>query len=147
MLYESNLETHIYFIFTDFSNRKKDHKKIPCTHTSHKYKTFLNKKKPEESRDPPQGREFDCRLSVHDFWVTIVTLQLSEDVIGVLAAEVAEAGLDPQHLPCESHPVRTLELHVNGFGLVGDAAAFVCADAAVFGPVRLPAGAARDGEV
>lgn len=86
-------------------------------------------------------------LLVHDFWVTIVTLQLGEDVIGVFAAEVAKAGLDPHHLPGEPRPVRTLKLHVDGFGLVGDAAALVCADAAVFGPVRLLAGAARDGEV
>lgn len=65
----------------------------------------------------------------------MVTLQLGKDVVGVSAAEVAEAGLDPQHLPCEAHPVGTLELHVDGFGLVGDAAALVCAHAAVFGPV------------
>lgn len=84
---------------------------------------------------------------VHDFWVTIVTLQLGEDVIRVFAAEVAEAGLDPQHLPGESCPVRTLKLHVDGLGLVGDATALVCADTTVFGPVQLLAGAARDGEV
>ena len=84
---------------------------------------------------------------VHDFWVTIVTLQLCKDVIGVFAAEVAEAGLDPQHLPGEPRPVRTLELYVDGFRLVGDAAALVHADAAVFWSVRLLAGAAGDGEV
>lgn len=84
---------------------------------------------------------------VHDFWVTIVTLQVSEDVVGVLAAEVAETGLDPQHLPGESRPVWTLKLHVDGLGLVGDAAALVHADTAVFGSVLLLAGAARDGEV
>lgn len=79
--------------------------------------------------------------------MTIVTLQLGEDVVGVFAAEVTEACLDPQHLPRESRPVRTLKLYVDGFGLVGDAAALICADTAVFGPVLLPAGAARDGEV
>lgn len=79
--------------------------------------------------------------------MTVVTLQVGEDVVGVFAAEVAEAGLDPQHLPGEPRPVGTLELHVDCFGLVGDAAALVCADAAVFGPILLPAGAARDGEV
>lgn len=84
---------------------------------------------------------------VHDFRVTIVTLQLCEDVIGVFAAEVAEAGLDPHHLPGESRSVRTLKIYINGFGLVGDAATLVCADAAVFGPILLLAGAARDGEI
>ena len=79
--------------------------------------------------------------------MTVVTLQVGEDVVGVPAAEVAEAGLDPQHLPGESRPVGTLELYVDGFGLVRDAAALVRADAAVFGPVLLPAGAAGDGEV
>lgn len=76
------------------------------------------------------------------FGVAIVTLQLSEDVVGVSAAEVAEAGLDPQHLPGEARPVGTLELHVHGLGLVGDAAALVRAHAAVLGPVGLRAGAA-----
>lgn len=86
-------------------------------------------------------------MLVHDLWVTVVTLQVGEDVVGVFAAEVAEAGLDPKHLPGEPRPVRTLELHVDGFGLIRDAAALICANAAVFGPVLLPAGAARDGEV
>lgn len=84
---------------------------------------------------------------VHDLRVTVVTLQLGEDVVGVPAAEVAEARLDPEHLPREARPVGALELHVDGPGLVGDAAALVRAHAAVLGPVRLPAGAARDGEV
>lgn len=84
---------------------------------------------------------------VHDFWVTVVALQLSKDVIGVFAAKVAEAGLDPHHLPGEAGPVRTLEVHVDGFGFVGDAAALVCADATVFGPVLLFTGAAGDGKV
>lgn len=74
-------------------------------------------------------------------------LQLSKDVIGIFAAEVAETGLDPHHLPGEPCAIRTLELHVDGLGLVGDAAALVCADATVFGPVLLLAGAARDSEV
>lgn len=80
--------------------------------------------------------------SVHDLRVTIVTLQLGEDVVGVPAAEVAEARLDPQHLPGEGRPVGALELHVDGFGLVGDAAALVRAHAAVFRPVELRGGAA-----
>lgn len=86
-------------------------------------------------------------LLIRDFWVTIVTLQFSKDVIGVFAAQVAEAGLDPHHFPAESRPVRALKLHVDGLGFIGNAAAFVCADPAVFRPVLLLAGAARDGEV
>lgn len=105
------------------------------------------KKKSEEKQDAPTRQEHDWHLLVHDFWVTIVTLQLGEDVIRVFAAEVAEAGLDPQHLPGESRPIRTLKLYVYGFGLVGDAASLVRADATVFGPVRLLACATRDGEV
>lgn len=77
----------------------------------------------------------------------IVAPQLLEDVVGVSAAQVAEARLDPHHLPGEPRAVGALELHVDGFGLVGDAAALVRADAAVFGAVRLPAGAAGDAEV
>ena len=84
---------------------------------------------------------------VHDLWVTIVTLQLGKDVVGIFAAEVAEAGLDPHHLPCESRPVGALEVYVDGLGLVRDAASFVSADATEFGPVLLLADAARKSEV
>lgn len=86
-------------------------------------------------------------VSVHDFWVTVVILQLCKYVIGVFAAEVAEAGLDPHDLPGEPRPVGTLKLHVDGLGLVGDAAAVIGADTTVFGPVLLLADTARDGEV
>lgn len=85
--------------------------------------------------------------SVHDLWITIVTFQFCKDVIRVLAAEVAEARLDPQHFPGEARLVGTLEVHVDGLGLVRDAAALVGADPAVLGPVLLLAGAARDGEI
>lgn len=44
----------------------------------------------------------------------MVALQLCKDVIGIPAAEVAEARLDPHHLPRESGPVWTLKLHVDG---------------------------------
>lgn len=85
--------------------------------------------------------------SVYDLRVSVVTLQVGEDVVGVPAAEVAEAGLDPQHLPAEGGAVGAAELHLHRLGLVGDAAALVCAHAAVLGPVGPGAGAARDGEV
>lgn len=97
--------------------------------------------------EPCMGIETCSSTSVHDFWVTVVVLQLSEDVVGVFTAEVAETGLDPHHLPGEPGAVRTLEVHVDRLGLVGDAAALVRADPAVFGPVLLLAGAAGDREV
>lgn len=142
--HSSILETHIHFIFTDFSNRKKGHRKtsyiiIHVTNTE----PWIRKR----SQKKDWGWERDGHLLVHDFWVTVVTLQFWEDVVGVFAVEVAEAGLHPHHLPGEPRPIRTLKLHVDGFGLVGDAAALVGAHAAVFGPVRLRAGAAGDGEV
>lgn len=85
--------------------------------------------------------------SVYDLRVAVVALQVGEDVVGVPAAEVAEAGLDPQHLPAEGGAVGAAELHLHRLGLVGDAAALVRAHAAVLGPVGPGAGAARDGEV
>lgn len=77
----------------------------------------------------------------------MVTVQLCKDVVWVFAAEVAEARLDPHHLPGEAPLVGALELHVDGLGLVRDAAALVGADPAVFGPVRFLADAAGDGEI
>lgn len=56
----------------------------------------------------------NCYILVHNFWVTIVALQFCKDVIGIPAAKVAEARLDPHHLPSESSPVWTLKLHVDG---------------------------------
>lgn len=85
--------------------------------------------------------------SVYDLRVSVVALQVGEDVVGVPAAEVAKACLDPQHLPAEGGAVGAAELHLHRLGLVGDAAAFVCAHAAVLGPEGPGAGAAWDGEV
>lgn len=140
---KSILGTHIHFILTDFSNRKKCHK-ISLVH-NHTPKTS-QRKTSEEKQDVPTGWEQKWQL-VDNFWESVVILQVGKDVVGVFAAEVAEAGLDPHHLPCESRPIRTLELNVDGFGLVRYAAALVCADTAVLGLVQLLAGAARDGEV
>lgn len=88
-----------------------------------------------------------CQFLVDDFGVTVKTLQVDKNVVGVFAAEVAEAGLNPQHLPGEPRPVRTLKVHVDGLGLVRDAAALVCAHPAEFGPVLFLTDAAGDGEV
>lgn len=88
-------------------------------------------------------------MSVDDLIVVVVVLQLREDVIGVPAAEVTEAGVDPHDLPGEHGPVGTHKLHVDGLGLVGNAAAIVCGHAhpTVFRPVRLLTDTARDCEV
>ena len=67
--------------------------------------------------------------------MTIVALQVHKDVIGAPAAEVTEAGLHPHDLPGEAGAIGAEELHVDGLRLVGDAAAVVCAHAAVLGPV------------
>lgn len=50
-------------------------------------------------------------------------------------------------LPGEDGPIGAPEFHLHRPGLVGDAAALVRADPAVFGPVRLRAGATREGEI
>lgn len=56
MLHESILETHTHFIFTDFSNRKKDHKKsLVHIHTHYKYKPLHKKNMSEERWDAPTG--------------------------------------------------------------------------------------------
>jgi hypothetical protein len=94
----------------------------------------------------PVGRTFRLGqgCSVDDLIVVVVVLQLREDVVGVPAAEVTEAGVDPHHLPCQSGSVGTLELHLDSLGLVRDAAAIVCghADTTVFWTVGLLAVAA-----
>ena len=79
---------------------------------------------------------------VHDLWVAVVALEVHEDVVGAPAAEVAEAGLHPHDLPGEAGAVGAEELHVDGLGLVGAAAAVVGAHAAVLGPVEPRADAA-----
>lgn len=143
------MNTHMWYLQI-FPIGKRKQNKIPCTWLDYKRKGKKLHRKWKSGKsskalyrwDKPTGR-----FLVHNLWITVIILQVSKDVIGASAAEVAEAGLNPQHLPGESRPVGTLKLHVNGFGFVGDAAAFVGADAAVFGPVRFLAGAAGDGEV
>lgn len=84
---------------------------------------------------------------VHDFWVAIVVLQVLEDVIWVFTTKVAKTSLDPHHFPCKASPIGTHKLHINGLGLIRDAAAFICADATVLRPVLLLTGAPRYGEI
>lgn len=101
------------------------------------------KKKPHQQQNEPFQQPTDRPTgSVYDLRVSVVTLQVGEDVVGVPAAEVAEAGLDPQHLPAEGGAVGAAELHLHRLGLVGDAAALVRAHATVLGPVGPGAGAA-----
>lgn len=85
--------------------------------------------------------------SVHNLSILIVLLQICKDVIGVFAAEVAEAGINPHHLPSEHGSIRALELHLHCFGFIRDAAALICADTTVLWLVELLASAAWDGEI
>lgn len=65
-----------------------------------------------------------------------------EDVILPGAVVVACAGLDEHHLLLHDLAVRALELHGQGGGSVGGAAATIRADAAELGPVGLGGSAA-----
>lgn len=80
-------------------------------------------------------------LLVHDFWVAIVVLQVLEDVIWIFATEVAKTSLDPHHFPNKAGPIRTCKLHINGLGLIRNAAALIRAYATVLWPVLLLTGA------
>lgn len=64
-------------------------------------------------------------VSVHDLIVLIVRHQVSKDIIGVSAGEVAEACVDPHVLPGEYCSIGTLKLHLDSLRLVRDAAAFI----------------------
>lgn len=86
-------------------------------------------------------------LLVHDFRVAIVVLQVLEDIIWVFTTEVAKTSLDPHHFPNKAGPIGTYKLHIDGLGLVRDAAALVCAHAAVLWPVLLLTGAPRYSEI
>lgn len=67
-----------------------------------------------------------------------------EDVVLPGAVVVAGAGLDEHHVLLHHLPVGAFELHGQGGGSVGGAAAAVQADATELGPVGLGGGAARD---
>lgn len=68
---------------------------------------------------------------------------MGEHVSWVVALPLTHTGSDPLHLPLHSRLACTLELHLHHFTLVWDAAAFVCADAAVTRSELLTARAAR----
>lgn len=70
-----------------------------------------------------------------------------EDVVLPRAVVVAGAGLDEHHVLLHHLPVGTFELHGQGGGPVGGAAAAVQADAAELWPVGLGGGAAGDLEL
>lgn len=57
---------------------------------------------------------------------------------------MAGAGLDEHHVLLHDLPIRAFELHGQGGGSVGGAAATIQADAAELWPVGLGGGAARD---
>lgn len=70
-----------------------------------------------------------------------------EDVVLPGAVVVAGAGLDEHHVLLHHLPVGAFELHGQGGGPVGGAAAAVQADAAELWPVGLGGGAAGDLEL
>lgn len=70
-----------------------------------------------------------------------------KDVILTGAVVVACTGLDEHHLLLHDLAIRALELHGQGGGPVGGAAAAICANTAELGPVGLGGGAARDLEL
>lgn len=76
----------------------------------------------------------DHLLVVHGF----------KDVVLSRAVVVACAGLDKHHLLLHDLAILALELHGEGCGSVGGAAATIGADAAKLGPVGLGGGAARN---
>lgn len=81
-------------------------------------------------------------LLVRNLWVAIVVLKVLENVIWVFATEIAKTSLDPHHLPNKACSIGTKELHINGLGLIRDAAALICTYATVLRPVLLLTGAA-----
>lgn len=86
-------------------------------------------------------------LLVHDFRVAIVVLQVLEDIIWVFTTQVAKTSLDPHHFPNKAGSIGTHKLHINGLGLIRDAAAFICTYTTVLRPVLLLTGAPRYSEI
>lgn len=70
-----------------------------------------------------------------------------ENVIWVFATEIAKTRLDPHNFPSKASSIGTHKLHINGLGLIRDAAALICAYATVLWPVLLLTGASRDSEI
>lgn len=64
-------------------------------------------------------------VSVYDLIVLIVRLQVSKNIIGISAGEVAEACVDPHVLPGEHCSIGTLKLHLDSLRFIWDAAAFI----------------------
>lgn len=80
-----------------------------------------------------------CHVSHH-----LLVIHGLEDVVLPGAVVVAGAGLDEHHVLLHDLPIRAFELHGQGGGSVGGAAATIQADAAELWPVGLGGGAARD---
>lgn len=73
--------------------------------------------------------------------------QVSKDVIGVPAVQVAKTSIDPQKFPGKLSSIWALKPHFNSLGFVGRAAPVICADTTVFGSVLNFAHTSRDGVV
>lgn len=83
----------------------------------------------------------------HHVAVHLLVIHRLKDVVLPGAVIVAGAGLDEHHALLHDLPVGAFELHGQGGGPVGGAAAAVQADSAELGPVRLGGGAAGDLEL
>lgn len=75
----------------------------------------------------------------------MVMSQVRKDVIGVLAVQVAEAGVDPHDFPGKFSPVWTCKAHFSGLRLVGCTAPIVHADSTEFWSVAGLAHTSRQG--
>ena len=90
------------------------------------------------------GLKFNLRHALGHVSHHLLVVHGLKDVILAGAVVVAGAGLDEHHVLLHHLPVGTLELHGQGGGSVGGAAATVQAHAAELGPVGLGGGAAGD---
>lgn len=90
-----------------------------------------------------QTLESSLRGSRH-VTIHLLVIHRLEDVVLPGAVIVAGAGLDEHHALLHDLPVGAFELHGQGGGPVGGAAAAVQADSAELWPVGLGGGAARD---
>lgn len=66
----------------------------------------------------------------------MVMSQVSKDVIGVLAVQVAKTSIDPHDFPGKLSSIWALKSHFNSLGLVWRTAPVVCADTTIFRSIR-----------
>lgn len=74
-------------------------------------------------------------------------MQLWKHIISIITFPLTYTRSDPLHLPAYVRSPFAVELYIHHFGLIGNAAALVCADAAVCRAVLLNAGTTRQREL